>query len=492
MRQRFTLAMVLVFFTLCSFGQKKEMMHNNPQIANRVKTHSDTQFLHGLKHEKHEDRLNDFLNTNIKARKPSDFKSPQGLKQRLDSLVEVNGNNDPENKLDFTYDYNGNLIQYIEYYWESNTLTWLATYKYNYTYNSGGNMTQELDYGWDNTTNAWGFNHKYDYTYDSGGNKTQELDYGWDISTNAWVSEFRRDYTYNLSGEMTQEIDYQWDFNTNAWAAVEKYEITYNSGGNMTQVLVYNWDSSTSAWVAVWELNYTYDSGGNMTQQIEYAWDSTTNTWVTFWKLSYTYDSGGKITQQIEFEWDGTTNAWVASYKNDYSYDSNGNPTLEIYSNWDVTTSQYIPSTKFDYTYDLSQNLSDLIIPPVIYFLPDYSNQIINKPLDYSVYDWDGASNSWIKIYNGIYNYTEINTTSVTETIDLGIKIYPNPVSDYINVTGITGNATFELYSLQGVLLVSKTLIANEHVDFSGLSNGVYFYTLTMDRKKQTGKLTKK
>lgn len=492
MKQSFTLALVLAFFTLCSFGQKKEIIHNNLQSVYRLKTHVDMKSSHGIKYEKHEDRLNDLLNKKIKTNKPDVLKSAQGIKQRLDSFVEYNENNEAEEKEDYTYDYSGNLTSYIDSYWDFSTNAWIASDKDVFTYNSGGNMSQVVSYEWDYSTNTWVAYWKDDYTYDSGGNMTQVTAYLWDSNTNTWVAYYKYDYTYDTGGNMTQGTGYQWDSNTNTWVAYFKFDFTYDSGGNMTQQIEYMWDFFTNAWVESYKLSYTYNSGGNMTQEIYYHWDSSTNIWIADFKYTLTYDSGANMTQGIEYEWDSNTNAWIASEKADYSYDSNGNPTLEIYSDWDVTTSQFIPDAKYDYTYDLSYTLSDLILPPFDWFVPDYSYQISNMPLTYSEYYWDEVSSVWIKDYSGIYDYTEINTTSVTETVDLGIEIYPNPVSEYFNVSGLKGIAKLELYNSQGVSVLSKNLIANERIDASGLSDGVYFYTLTIDHQQQAGKLIKK
>jgi hypothetical protein len=491
MKQRFTIVMVLVFFTLCTLGQKKEIMHNNKQSADRFKAQIEGLFSHGVKHDKLKGHQHYFLNAHVKVTKPSVQKSAQEIKQRLDSFVEYNANNEAEEKEDYTYDYNGNLTSYIDSYRDFSTNAWVASDKANFTYNSGGNMTQILEYEWDNSTNTWAAYWKQDFTYDSGGNMTQVFEYDWDNSTNNWVFYAKIDYTYNSGGNITQVIFYGWDETTNAWFANFKYDFTYDSGGNMTQQLESMWDFTTTEWVELYKLVYTYNSGGNMTQEIYYHWDISTNIWIADYKYTYAYDSGSNITQVIGYEWDSSTSAWITYSKDDYSYDSNGNPTLETYYSWDLTTSQFIPDNKYDYTYDLSYTLLDLILPPLDWFVPDYSYQISNMPLTYSEYYWDEVSSIWIKDYSGIYDYTEINTTSVTETVDLGIEIFPNPVSEFINVIGVEAIATFELYSNQGLLVLSKTLMANERVDVSGLSKGIYFYTLAIEHEKQSGKLIK-
>jgi hypothetical protein len=461
MKQKFTLATVLVFFTLCSLGQKKEMMQNNFRGADRQKTLTDLHFQLGINPEKHEDRLSSFLKFIAKVRKPSFNKSNQQLLQRLDSLVEQTINNEPEYKEIYSYDDNRNMTQVIDYGRDINTNAWFAWSKYNITYNSSGNFTQSFAYEWDSNAASWVAKDKMDFTYDSGGNLTQEIIYHWDSNTNDWIARFT-------------------------------FDCIYDSSWNMTQLISNGWDSNTNSWIAYSKSDHTFDATGNMTQRIVSDWDKNTNVWIAYFKADYSYDATGNMIQGIEYNWDNNTNVWFAYYRADYSYDTNGNPTLESYYFWDETTSQYIPSIKFDYTYDLSYNLSNLILPPLGWLMPDYNTEITNMPLAYSFSDWDEQSSSWVKKNTGVYYYSEVNTNSVTETKDNGNKIYPNPVSEYINVSGITGMATFELYNAQGVLVLNKTLIADECIDVSNLNNGVYFYTLTIEQKKQTGKIIKK
>jgi hypothetical protein len=136
----------------------------------------------------------------------------------------------------------------------------------------------------------------------------------------------------------------------------------------------------------------------------------------------------------------------------------------------------------------LSYTFSDLIFPW------DWLDEddLGNMPLEGSYYSWDKVSNSWVDDGKEVLYYTEINFTAVPKAAVSGINIYPNPVADYIKVSGVTGIATFNLYNIQGKLILSKTLTANEPVNISGLSRGAYTYNIIVDRKQQAGKIIKK
>jgi hypothetical protein len=496
MKPIFTLTVVLVLFTICSFGQKKEIMRNNLHSNNGVKTRADRHFSHGMNHQKPGDRQNDFFTAKSKTRHLSGLKSAEAVKQRLDSLVGFYGSV-PGYKVYFTYDSKGNNTQELEYEWDSNTNTWFV-YKYEYTYDASGNITQEAGYDWDSNTIAWIASYKADYSYDANGNMTQEREFTWDSNSNAWVGADKgnKSFTYDANGNITQETNYDWDINTKDWVAGDrnKYEHTYYSNGSIAQELEYYWNSNTNDWyaAATRKTDYSYDSKGNNTQKVAYSWDSwVTNSWVGYYKNEYTYDANGHMTQRRDYNWDSNTNAWVYrdnESTSNYTYDANGNQTSEIRTRFDPVTSQLIHDNKFELSYDLSYFLSDLIFP----WDWLWNDEIMNMPLEESYYDWDKASNSWVEDEKYVYYYSQINFTSVPKTVAVGIDIYPNPVSDYIKVSGVSGDATFNLYNLQGKLILSKTLTANEPVNISGLSKGAYTYNLIEDRKQQAGKLIKK
>ena len=81
----------------------------------------------------------------------------------------------------------------------------------------------------------------------------------------------------------------------------------------------------------------------------------------------------------------------------------------------------------------------------------------------------------------------ELDLSSITNIFDnsLGVYkvfIYPNPIQNvfYINL-GENKTMNFELYNIQGILLLSKSIITEANVDISFLSSGLYF--IVVDKK---------
>ena len=266
-------------------------------------------------------------------------------------------------------------------------------------------------------------------------------------------------------------------------ANAEKQQLDYSIG--------MDWNSETSQWVNSDKSEYTYDANGNLTVRIYSYWNSGTSQWVNSDLEEYTYDANGNPTVRIYSGWNSETSQWVNSSKYEYTYDANGNPTVEIYSLWNSETSQWENSDKSEYTYDLSYGLNDLILPNLDYFVPDYSNLIVNKPVDFIDYNYiDG---SWVNVWKGTYYYSTVNVTSVSDLSKQVYSIYPNPVLDRLNfnIQHSNNTFTFELYDSQGRKLISKEIINNSQLNLEGLTKGIYLYNLIIDGEIQSGKLIK-
>lgn len=80
------------------------------------------------------------------------------------------------------------------------------------------------------------------------------------------------------------------------------------------------------------------------------------------------------------------------------------------------------------------------------------------------------------------YNVVITQTLSTTENIATkdDIQIYPNPATDFLNVTKVSDKATYKIYSAAGQL-VSNGNIFNGRINVSSLTKGVY--VISIDEK---------
>jgi len=82
-------------------------------------------------------------------------------------------------------------------------------------------------------------------------------------------------------------------------------------------------------------------------------------------------------------------------------------------------------------------------------------------------------------------NCIQCNTLSTENiSIDNQIKIYPNPVKDFINITGNLGNEyQIKIYDSSSKLIVEKKFISDTSIDTSKLSNAIYMYSIQKNGK---------
>ena len=69
---------------------------------------------------------------------------------------------------------------------------------------------------------------------------------------------------------------------------------------------------------------------------------------------------------------------------------------------------------------------------------------------------------------------------SITENLNKEtVKIYPNPTTDYIQISGVTEEMNYTIYDLLGKEITTGIISAQNKVDVQDLSNGIYFLKFT-------------
>ena len=58
------------------------------------------------------------------------------------------------------------------------------------------------------------------------------------------------------------------------------------------------------------------------------------------------------------------------------------------------------------------------------------------------------------------------------------IKIYPNPTSEFIQISGLTKTENYTVYNVVGTKISKGTISVDEKIDIQNLTNGIYFFKL--------------
>lgn len=85
-----------------------------------------------------------------------------------------------------------------------------------------------------------------------------------------------------------------------------------------------------------------------------------------------------------------------------------------------------------------------------------------------------------------------VDFTAIKEYSESLVSVYPNPTSSEITISVNNSSFTYQVMNILGELVMINTASESETVDFSKLSNGVYFVKVTVGNFEEFIKVVKK
>lgn len=115
-------------------------------------------------------------------------------------------------------------------------------------------------------------------------------------------------------------------------------------------------------------------------------------------------------------------------------------------------------------------------------------------PFSCTLYVPVGSLSTYKKAYfwGNFLNIVETSTAAISTLTDVTVKLYPNPISDYFQVSGIEGQATITIRDLNGKTLLTKQVIDNENIPAISLPKGLYIIKITSTNGVLEKKIIKK
>lgn len=323
---------------------------------------------------------------------------------------------------------------------------WVNYYQFNKTYTPDNQLESNIQQSWNNPNSGWNYKNKHVYAYDDAGN---EITHKYDLYYNeAWqnyqreIKSYEDNYLYMAT---TQDFD-------NAFMVFVPKERTVNYYAD--DLLDYQIDEIYYPDVAVWEndekIDYTYNTFRQLTDIETYGFDSSTGEYseAPYKKIVNTYTADGLIEESITQLW------FTSEYRNvdrwSYSY-VNGNQTEFIMQKWNSSSGEWENTYRQFKTYDANDNEIEFI---------------------YQIWNTDVTPNVW-RGYLRIVTYWSLSEVlSSNEFLDKPtLIIYPNPTSEYLNITSNQAVKQIQLYNLLG----KQVLKTNKNqVDVRALSSGLY------------------
>ena len=223
-----------------------------------------------------------------------------------------------------------------------------------------------------------------------------------------------------------------------SWLKNRKYENNYNIAGNDSVVIIYSWDKDNALWAPYNKRQYTYGKNGGPTYVFSY-WNTVSLRWQDIRKREQVYNANGDVISITDYNLDFSSQKLVESSLSTYSYDIYGNKTVTLNYSWDKDKNNWVPKDRFIFYYSE---------PSVI-------------------------------------------TTSVHQSSDVDISLYPNPATQYIkvNLPGTDRPAKLKIFDLQGKKALDQLISGTDQVNVAQLKPGIYVYQLLYSGKSQSGKI---
>jgi hypothetical protein len=393
--------------------------------------------------------------------------------------------------------------------WNTGTNLWDVTAKRKFTYSSVGNTTTVITLIRNaNSIFIWVNSGKTETTVNTAGKETSRITSSWNNTLNQWIPSEKQESIFDAGGVMTSYSTYSSTSGTSipVWVGASKIETAFSSE-NTTINIGYKWEPDpVAAWVKTDKREYTY-SEGNLTKFEFYVWDKTLSVpdWVKSSKFEYTY-TGGKNSLALTYYWDKTLPIpdYVNYIKNEYTYDGNGNVSLSISCLWDITLEppDWVNSLRGESTYDLSgRKTMDRVFSwnkTLSAWVGSSSQEVLystSNGLSYSIrtnYRWDILTSGWVKSNRTTNWYSGLNTAVTNMSSDNQVIVYPNPASENITFSGISGSATVELIDMNGSKVLERKLTDEGVLPLAGLTKGLYIYKVSANGITRTGRVVLK
>ncbi|WP_332020822.1 M1 family aminopeptidase [Kaistella sp.] len=261
-----------------------------------------------------------------------------------------------------------------------------------------------------------------------------------------------------------------------SYLSSEMNYITSSSGGS-----VYVSDTNLGNTGAIFSGRLSYSKGGYVVRMIKWilgddVFYSALKDYHSRPELAYGYAKTADLKNSLLM----STGKDFTEFFNDWIY-GQGHPTYQI--RWNQTSDQMLRFKVSQTTSHSSVNFFEMPLPikvngtggQVAYLVLNHTtkNQNFAEQIDFPV------SSVQFNYENQILqrNSTVAKDTTILAVNDSGkdpVKVYPNPVKNYISVSGITKDQQYEIYSMDGKLIKTGTYSSGKTIDVNILTKGVY------------------
>lgn len=372
-----------------------------------------------------------------------------------------------DDKYQYEYDANGNLILYIYSKWNPSTEELELKWQEEMVYNSTGNLIEKTAYRRDTTLDVWVPANKFAYVYNEEGVQTIRELYLWNENTNDWGIAEKDMYEYDDNGNLVVETNYQWTPSTGELNNADITEYTYDGDGLLIGKRTYYWNKESERFENYMRYELSYDVRDNLILSLRSIWSDDLDDWRFFDKEEYTYDTANNELLYAFYTWNTVGGQWVGDSKRESVYDSAGNALSVTQYYWNFSLGQWEPSNRSEYAYDLSLLMSECYMPDEWYYV-----LFKNKVTEFAYYQH--SSSAWNNIGTYRYYYSEVVPTAMEEDSDSAFHFYPNPVEDVLYIKSADDFLTVQVINAMGAILTTQKVDGDGTLHLQDLPAGLY------------------
>jgi hypothetical protein len=369
------------------------------------------------------------------------------------------------------YGTNGKISQSL--YQEFQAGVWKDVYQYNYIYDANNNEIELNRKFWNGT--AWVDNSKYLRTY-SATNKvlTETVQ---QFSGGTWVDAYKIIYTYDVTTDKLFEVVKQTNLGSSL-VNTSKERYIFTPSDKIFEYTIFN-PGIVNNWVHANSFIRNYNNYDSIIEENGFK-DSLA---VADYKLSYTYNTKRKVQDITRFVADTFANFTTQSLIG-FNYNVDSLLIEKVYSTYPFGT-QVLDSAE-EYTY----NNKNLVKAEYFSYQPGSKTLLNSYTYNYDVYNnrtylllQSAANGPLANARQEFYYYNQFPLQLSTPPLDLQLNVYPNPASDYLNLSFIEGEVDklVQIFNLQGALVMSTKIPAGINKDvlpIAALSSGSYILKL--------------
>jgi len=384
----------------------------------------------------------------------------------------------------FFYDNNFNDTLMIHSTWDSKSNMWSQIAKIIKKYDAHNRLSLYETYYPSIKGN------RLQYTYNNNGDLTEMSESF--LRSGIWLYKQKHTYTYNSDNQLqTDTLFNRYSISGKAvWkkTGITRFYYTPEGKSLVDTAFIKQWPNSD--WKLFSKTTQEYNSTKKSKETTFFRWKDLSKAFNPISKKTTLYHNiDSDISAIHDFKWNKEHSRWDTTNINQFTYSIDDYIIALEQKSWGDTPSQVLH--KFDFNYSVT-NHQILLPSAAIIGIPKkiFHHQILKshtKNYDNTTKAYKKTQE--VRYFYSDINTGPI--TTVNNTPHVAVKVYPNPANELIKISYPEphSNARFELFSLHGNKMLSKIIQSYETVNISNLKPGLYFYSIQLGTQIHTGKL---